>query len=539
MEDMKIKIKGSERKMEFTCNPEQSIMDVLVKNGVRINAACGGRGKCGKCTIRVREGRLAVSSEDHNAFTKEELAKGFRLSCKAYPTEDITISLEMKKENKMTVLSDYKKRERINNKNRKEKDKTPVKSKICVNKAPQFLLGIDIGTTTIAIELLEKETGNTVDIYTAINNQRSFGADVISRIKASVDGKGKELRNSICSDLVEGILCLIKRNKGKSPSHITIAGNTTMIHLLMGYPCDTLGVFPFEPVNINTIETNCQSLFEGILLERDHLEKVPVTILPGFSTFVGGDILAGLLANAFDQNDKICALVDLGTNGEMAVGNKDRILVTSTAAGPAFEGGNISCGIGSIPGAICGCEILEGNTTVRTINDAEAIGICGTGAIETLSELVCAGLVDETGLLCEEYFKTGFFLAKEPSGKEIVLTQKDIRELQLAKAAVRAGFEILLRRYGIGYEEIDKIYLAGGFGYKMNVKKAISIGLFPAELEEKMEAVGNSSLSGASAYQLSSENETNVEKLIASATEINLASDRDFNETYMDQMMFE
>ena len=305
-----------------------------------------------------------------------------------------------------------------------------------------------------------------------------------------------------------------------------------MGHLLMGYDCDTLGVYPFTPVNIGFIK----GTFEEILGSKGC--NAEVVLLPGISTYVGGDIVSGMYAWEFDKSEEVCLLVDLGTNGEMALGNKDRILVTSTAAGPAFEGGNITWGMGSVAGAICSVKIEGEKTAVKTIWDKEPVGICGTGVVETVAELVKEEIVDEMGLMDEEYFENGFPLAKTADGEDIVFTQKDVREIQLAKAAVRAGVETLLLRYGVEKEQVSKVYLAGGFGYKLDKEKAVAIGMLPEELKEKIEAVGNSSLAGAVKYLKDEKSEETLRHLVEISEEIGLSSDKDFNEFYMDAMMF-
>ncbi len=314
---------------------------------------------------------------------------------------------------------------------------------------------------------------------------------------------------------------------------MVIGANTTMVHLLMGYSCETLGVFPFTPVNIDTIHTTYGELFEQA--DRDF----EVVIFPGISTYVGGDIVAGLYSLDFDKREKVSVLVDLGTNGEMAIGNKDRILTTSTAAGPAFEGGNITFGTGSVPGAICKVELKDGHAVTGTIQDGKPVGICGTGVIDMVYELVKAELVDETGLMEEDYFDDGFPLAVGSDGTEISFFQKDVREIQLAKSAVRAGLETLILNFGASYEDIEAIYIAGGFGYKMDIVKAVGIGLLPEECQDKIEAVGNSCLKGTRTYLLSSDCTERVQRILESSSEVQLSNDKHFNEFYMDYMYFE
>jgi uncharacterized 2Fe-2S/4Fe-4S cluster protein (DUF4445 family) len=372
-----------------------------------------------------------------------------------------------------------------------------------------------------------------------MNPQRAYGADVISRIKASVDGKGDVLQAVILKALLHGIQEVIKQS-GIAPEaviQLAIAGNTTMIHLLLGYSCETLGSYPFLPVNNNTHRLSFGELFSGDGEPLQSMKQVPVLILPGVSAFIGGDIVAGLAVCGFHTSESVSLLIDLGTNGELALGNRDKLLVASTAAGPAFEGGNISCGTGSIPGAVSHVEIEEDNIRYETIASKEPLGICGTGVIELAAELYRNGIIDDTGLLCEKYFSDGYPV--EYKGKTaFTFLQKDIRELQLAKAAVRAGIEVLLRHYGITYEQVDRVYLAGGFGYYLDTNKAIRIGLLPEEWKVRITAVGNSSLAGAEQSARSREYVTLIEKLANKAQEVQLSLTPDFNELYLRYMSF-
>lgn len=496
----------------------ESLMNALLREGYYMSAPCGGKGRCGKCGVRILEGEVPAGLEDEKRFTKEELENGWRLACRLYPAEDLKIAFEFNDESRFEILSDCK---------TEESEKVAEES--------GFRVAIDIGTTTIAMELLGKDSGKKLHAVTCINGQRAYGADVISRIQASVDGRKKELQECIRRDLLKGIRQLTEETgiSMKMIDRISIAGNTTMGHLLMGCPCDSLGVYPFEPVNIDFIKESFPEILNSEECEAE------VEILPGISTYVGGDIVSGLYACGFDKSEEISLLVDLGTNGEMALGNKDRILVTSTAAGPAFEGGNITWGTGSVAGAICSVKIADGKAQVKTIQDQPPVGICGTGVVETAAELVKAGIVEDTGLLAEEYFDDGFPLAETEEGKTIAFTRKDIREIQLAKAAVRAGAETLMLRYGVEKEQIAHVYLAGGFGYKLDKEKAVSIGMLPPELCDRIEAVGNSSLSGAAQYLNDRNGEKALQEIVRVSSEVNLSSDKDFNDFYVDYMMFE
>lgn len=494
----------------------ESLLDAFIRQEIYISAPCGGKGRCGKCGIQVLNGNTWISDEDKKIYSEEELDAGWRLSCCLYPTEELEVSVSQSDESLFEAVGETENTEESG------------------TEESFYHVAVDIGTTTIAMSLTGGESGKVFRTVTSVNSQRAYGADVISRIQASVDGKKEVLKNSIQKDLQDSMDKLLKETgvSGEDVGKIVIGGNTTMGHLLMGYDCDTLGVYPFTPVNIDFIKGT-----EGIL-GTDRFGKKEVILLPGISTYVGGDIVSGMYAYDFTEKEDVCMFIDLGTNGEMGIGNKEKILVTSTAAGPAFEGGNITWGMGSVPGAICSVKLEGTEAEVKTIRDEAPQGICGTGVVETAAELVREEIVDETGALDEDYFDDGFPLAKTPDGKEIVFTQKDVREIQLAKAAVRAGVETLLLRYGIKKEEVSKVYLAGGFGYKLDTEKAIAIGMIPEEWADRIVAVGNSSLSGACKYLKDENGDKTIEKLVSISEEINLSADKEFNEFYMNEMFF-
>ena len=517
----------------------ESLMEALTLNGVYMSAPCGGAGLCGKCKVQMLEGATEITAEDENVLSKKELGEGYRLSCRSFPESYCRIRLVNSDEESFDVVSEYKGNEQS------------ADSEIEEN---SYDIAIDIGTTTIAVGLVGGDSRTLLHVVTAVNRQRAYGADVVSRIQASIDGKREVLKECIRKDLQSAVEKLLdeKHIELSKINKIVIAANTTMGHLLMGFPCDTLGVAPFTPVDIGTIHTSFSELFcvdddvdKNIDIDKDINTvinmgiDVEIILLPGISTYVGADITSGLMACDFDKSDEVMAFVDLGTNGEMAIGNKARILVTSTAAGPAFEGGNISCGMGSVAGAVCHVDIRNGETICDTIGNAPMIGICGTGVIECTYELLKEGLIDETGMLDEAYFEQGFELGKTSEGQSLVYTQSDIREIQLAKSAVRAGFETLIKRYGVSYNQIDKVYLAGGFGYKMDIEKAVGIGLFPAELKDRIIPVGNSSLKGAVRYLAEADSVDRTGYIVEHAEEISLAMDDDFNQLYMDYMYFE
>lgn len=480
----------------------ESVFDILTKNGISTGAACGGKGRCGKCGVTAKPAPPPCEA-DKRFFTDDELARGARLSCLLFLDTDAEISLLGGGDAGFEAMS--------------------AGVSCCGKTGGSLHIAIDIGTTTVALCLTD-EHENILAARASVNPQRMYGADVISRITASNEGKGEELRSLIRRFLLEETAELIKGADKERISSVVISGNTTMGHLFLGYPCETLGVFPFTPVDISLMRMSFEEAFGSALLNCETI------LLPGISTYVGADISSGMLYCDMDGSDETNLFIDLGTNGEMVIGRRGSFLCASTAAGPAFEGGNISCGTGSVPGAVCSVDILGESVHFKTISDAPPCGICGTGAVETVSELLKTGLMDETGMLDEEIFEDGLRIADG-----IYFTQKDVREMQLAKAAVRAGIETLMLRYGADCQSIKHVYVAGGFGYKLDIKKASLMGMFPAGLEDKIVPVGNSSLLGAVRFACGRQG---IERIVNDTREIGLSEDKDFGELYIEHMYF-
>lgn len=360
-------------------------------------------------------------------------------------------------------------------------------------------IAIDIGTTTIAA--VRYDNGHAIGRISDVNVQRRRGADVISRIQAAADGAGDELQSMIRRQL-GGII----RSLGGEGHKTVVAANTAMVSLFMGWDCSLMGKYPFKVHSTDTV-------YDGDII-----------IPGGISAFVGGDITSGLYMCGFNDSNEVNMLIDLGTNGELAIGNKHRILCTSAAAGPAFEGGRISCGTGAVPGAVCSVSLEE--NTIDTINGEKPSGICGTGLIELMYELYNAGYMDSTGLLIDKC-ADGFAVADG-----VVFTQKDIRELQTAKSAIRSGIEILIKEYGA--DEINNIYIAGSFGKRIDIKKACGIGLLPARYAGRYKAVGNSALGGA--VKILEKGTNGIEKLRAVAEDFPLAENPEFSELFIKYM---
>lgn len=582
-----IKILVEDQGKKIECEAGSVLLDTLREHGVRIDAPCGGSGRCGKCRVRVVSGELPVTAEDRRFLSERELSTGERLACTARPVSDLRIRVLAKPGKQIVAVADMsgciadmnivrvteqsadlQKRnifpkqkpgdvtgsEKVGNDS--AGDTSSEKQGVFATDENGYGIAVDIGTTTLAACLYGWSNGTVIETVTAVNSGRDFGADVLSRMEASNHGKRARLQELLQEDVCGLLAELLRRANVQAVDvqKIVIAANMTMVHLLMGYSCEKLGRAPFVPANKRMI---CA---DGMRILGASRFRCPVIVLPAVSAFVGGDIVSGMLTLGMDKGSETVLLLDVGTNGEMALRYKGQIYVTSTAAGPAFEGGGISCGCASVPGAISGVKLTEDqvdrsrglaegwisgsncetyqeqNLIFRTIGNAAPVGICGSGVLELVSELLRVGLLDETGLLAEQYRESGFPLGKIASGEPIIFTQGDVRAFQLAKGAIRAGIELLLAAAGVRAEEVSQIYLAGGFGVRMDEHAAIHIGLLPGAFRGRIRPVGNSSLSGAVFAGRSTLLESTCGELLAQCRQVVLAEQPQFEENYLKYM---
>lgn len=499
------------------CPKGVRISQWLRRQGYMDSFPCGETGRCGKCRVRVAEGTVAASPEDRELFTPADLAAGWRLACKAVPSEDVQIVIPKGNRGVLAALG-------------QDGDAHEADA------GHSYGLAVDIGTTTLALSLVDTTTGRTVHTITAANSQRAFGADIVSRIQAAKGGKGPQLRKAVCRDLqqmVHQMWNAYPQAKGRCLK-AAVAGNTTMLHLLMGWDCGGLGSWPFRPVSLG----GDWYLWKDVFGKSDGFSSQPVALLPSISTYVGADITAGIWACGLMKPEETTLLIDLGTNGEMVLRSEAGLLTTATAAGPALEGGSLQWGTASVSGAICAVTMNGVRPKVRTIDGAPPVGICGTGVIEALADLVETGLVDATGKLKAPYFRRGFPLATTLDCEQIVMTQKDIREVQLAKSAIRAGIETLLYEGRMTCEDIDRVYVAGGFGYYLQPAKAAVIGLLPPQLVYKTTAAGNTSLAGAAAVLADEAVLDDMKNICRHADEVILANNDFFQSAYIEYMNF-
>ena len=485
---------------------------------------CGGRGSCGKCKVRVIEGRASVSAADRRHLTEEEIAAGFRIACASIPLTDCVIETGDIGEERLQVL-------------------TGVDGCGALSTGRDgYSIAIDIGTTTLAFALLNRE-GSVAALETGLNHQRRFGADVVSRIAYAMNGHGEELTACIRSDIRQGIMRLMERGGiGLSKvGHIVVAGNTAMEQLFFGISVEGLGSYPFLPYTGDFLRAEYGQLFHGSEYWEQGAERLGITGFPCIAGFVGGDITAGLYELTAEQGREASLFLDIGTNGELACLHDGRILTASTAAGPVFEGGNISCGMACLPGAICAVQRIEDQLECTTVEGGSPRGLCGSGLIEAVAELLKLGIVDRSGQMLSQWRERGYVLARGADGRHIALTQQDIREFQMAKAAIAAGTELLLGRAGLEAGKLPEILLAGGLGNGLSVRKAVSVGLLPKGAERRVCFVGNTSLKGAikllreKTYE---EGEDRIRKMLACTGHIHLANREEFGEAYIRHMGF-
>ncbi|MHB1453576.1 MAG: ASKHA domain-containing protein [Saccharofermentanales bacterium] len=414
-------------------------------------------------------------------------------------------------------------------------------------------VSVDIGTTTLSASLFDLRDGRHVKTANSLNPQKAYGADVISRIDyASQSPLHLQSLQDLIFDEIYRLLHELADNT-ESIQVVSIAGNTTMMHLLCGHDPSAIARAPFIPVTLSGRIRYFHELFPAYAL-RYGMDPVCI-LLPSIAGYVGADITAGILATDLDKSKRSSLLIDIGTNGEIALSSDENIVSCSTAAGPAFEGANISCGTGGIAGAIDRVVYENAKLDFTTIGDLPPAGICGSGIIATVAALLKSGVIDETGRFSDEpenlpaNISQGFaeldgktvyaFTLDQDGNPLIYMTQKDIREIQNAKAAVCAGIRLMISRSGLAAQSLDDVFVAGGFGNYMDIADAFTIGLLPPELKGKVIPVGNSSATGAALCMLDYKLFERCRKITKKTRYYELSSDKEFTDLYIEAMMFE
>ncbi|WP_297209578.1 MULTISPECIES: ASKHA domain-containing protein [Thermodesulfovibrio] len=568
----------------------KSILECLQINSIFVPASCGGRGICGRCKVKILAG--SVTSRSFFGITDKERQNGYVLACQSQPLEDILIEIP---EKLITVSSKIScQRQNLIDRIFKsepsifeplvEKIKLSIKpptvddsmadfERLCSsmgkrlfisrndaenlgdilrknswqlsfalvdNEIISFLreedrpyaLAIDIGTTTVVAALVDLEEKRVVDHVSCYNSQISYGDDVITRIIfAEENSLGlNKLRKAVVDDINALINALSVRHGDAKILYAVISGNTTMCHLFWGLNPSYIRQEPYTPV-INNYPLWKAS--EGKLALK---ENVPVYTVPSVAGYVGGDIVSGVLASGIYEEDEVALFIDIGTNGEVVVGNKDWLVTASTSAGPCFEGSGISCGMRATEGAIEAFSFEGDDLNIRIIGNKEPIGICGSGMIDIVAELFRKGIVNQKGRLIKEASKNVSMVDEElrfTISNNCYISQSDIDNIIRAKAAIYAGISTLLHEVGILEKEIGKVYIAGGFGEFINIKNAISIGMLPNFEEDKFTFLGNTSLTGAILCLLSKKLKNKAEEIADKMTYIDLSRSKTFMDEYV------
>ncbi len=490
---------------EYKTEPGICLGQLAAREGA-VAMICGGHGKCGKCRGTV-SGAVSAPTGLEERILGEKLKEGVRLLCRTYAEGNCTVTTETDGAARI----------------RGDGDLPPHEHRPCFSR---YGVAADVGTTTVAVRLYGAD-GSLLSSKSALNPQRAFGADVISRMEAALSGKAAELAALIGGSL-SGLINGLARDAGISPSDIdgaVVTGNTVMLHLLTKTDPEPLTHAPFE----------ARRLFGETVSAKDlGIDALPadtgVYLPPCVSAFVGADTVTAIAASEFDKGNGVAVLTDIGTNGETALRYGGGILACSTAAGPAFEGAGIEMGMGGSPGAIDRVTANpDGTYSVSVIGGIPSAGICGSGIVDALASFIDTGAIDETG-----------FMEDDPVtlSPPVVITQKDVRAAQLAKSAIHAGIRTLLCTAGVGCSEVGTLYIAGGFGSYLDVGNAGKIGLIPPELAPKVTVLGNAALSGASLMLLCEPKRKEYESVCRKIKLVELAANPVFVREYTERMMF-
>ena len=559
----------------------ESVLEAEIRAGLRPDAPCGGLGKCGKCLVKI-DGEVVKACQvraggepEHKEYIVETLersgdekiltdgfnrevvfAPGVRMEKvvleKAKPGEkrsDWQRLLDALAETDSGVEpermeADMKLAGELYGMRRDSDDWYVIYSgrrimELRKEVGRRCLVAFDIGTTTIAGYLLDGEDGRTLAVESRMNPQAQYGADVIMRANYALE-HGTDVLSQCIREAVNEMLGVLAGAAGISRDDIfqvCIVGNTCMHHLFLGISPASLVHAPYTPAVSERLVLNAGDY--GLDVQR----KAELIMLPDIAGYVGADTCGCLLTLRQDLKDEISLMIDIGTNGEMVLGNKERLVTCSTAAGPAFEGAKIECGMRGAAGAVDHVKFEDGKWSYTTVGDKPAVGLCGSGLIDLVAGLLDAGMLDENGVLSSGQEKPGVFVLvpKEQAGTEkgVYITQKDIGEVQLAKAAIAAGIQMLEKQLGIMEDQIDSVYIAGAFGNYMDPVSAGRIGLFPETLVRKVKPVGNAAGEGAKIALVNEREMLEMDELVRKIDFVELAASADFQDYFIDELGFE
>jgi len=594
-----------------TVEQDSTITKTAASAGIIINSPCGGEGRCGKCKVIVSAQNIEPPTEaEEKLLSDAELSAGYRLACQTSIVDGMVITVpEDSRVAESKILSEGTGQEvklhpnirkvyvelseqTLNNQiadltNLKvdlKPEMPELKAELDVlRKLPnmiresrfkvtlvldgsrligieggnttdrQYGLAVDIGTTTVVCTVVDLNTGSDMAVASALNTQAVHGADVISRINYSMENE--DGLNELGSRVTE-VICQLTEyactEAGVDPDNVyevTVVGNTTMTHLFLGLPVRNLALLPYVAVVSDPVELKASQLNLNINPNAN------VYVLPNISGFVGADTVGVILASALHKSDAIKLAIDIGTNGEVMLGSRERLLTCSCAAGPAFEGAMITHGMRAAPGAIERVQ-LNDRPICRVIRGGHPIGMCGSGLIDVVAEMLKLGIVDSTGRMVSaddlgSHVSPGLrkclsvsdeygphLILSRSNKREVVITQKDVRQVQLAKGAIMAGVKILINTLGIQPDDISEVLLAGAFGNYIQKENAIRLGLLPDFPLDKVNFIGNAAAEGAKMALMSREAREDTKRISENTGYVELAMDANFQNEFIDAMMF-
>lgn len=589
--------------------PGVSVFDAASWNGIAVDSTCGGHGTCRKCKVQLTAGTSPITRHDERTFSAAELADGWRLACLVRATTDLAVTVpplmtrpkastvgvgrqvilrpsvqkryvELEEPtladqrtdlarlsdalDDLEVTADLHALRRLPTVLRQAAfkvtavvvDEALIDVEAGDTTARSYALAFDLGTTTVVATLLDLTTGTPVGVASMLNKQQPFGGDVISRISATMmDPLALERLRDLAQDTLRELTAEVCAEGAVDPSEIyevALAGNATMTALVLGVDPEPLGVAPFIQATAD---------WPGVLATDLGLALHPgarAVLLPALGAYVGGDIVAGMLASGIDRDKRVRLFVDVGTNCEIVLTDGDTIVSTAAPAGPAFEGGAIRCGMRAADGAI---EVvrLGDDVTLGVIGDTEPRGLCGSGLVDAVAELSRVGLLDTTGrfipnevaaqqvpALADRLTAVGeerVFVLYRPTpdtdvAESVYLSQRDVRELQFAKAAISTGWTLLMEELGLTHDDVQQVLLAGSFGSYLSPASAIRIGLVPKLPVLRIVSAGNVAGEGAKMVLLSSRERAGADALLAEVRYVELSDRSDFNDRFVEQLSF-
>ncbi|MGI8691428.1 MAG: ASKHA domain-containing protein [Geodermatophilaceae bacterium] len=588
--------------------PGVTVFDAASWNGIAIDSTCGGHGTCKKCRVRITSGTVPVSRLDVRCFTAEELRDGWRLACMAGAVTDVSVEVPPLSTRpkaatvgvgRQVILRPAIQKRYVELAEPSLRDQRPdldrvldaiddlelrpdlhvlrrlpgvlrssdfkltavIVDDVLVDVEPgdttarRFALAYDLGTTTVVATLLDTSTGTPAAVASMLNKQQPFGADVITRISATMlDPAALERLRGLAQETLAELAAEVCAEAGVGPSEIyevALAGNATMSALLLGIDPEPLGVAPFVMSTASWPALRASDL--GLAIHP----AAPAVVFPALGAYVGGDIVAGMLASGMDRDRRLRLFIDVGTNCEIVLGDGERIVATAAPAGPAFEGGAIRCGMRAADGAIEVVKLSDDDVGLQVIGDVEAAGLCGSGLVDAVAELVRVGLLDSSGRLvspedakeiapgladrfCSVGAERVFVLSWNGVGaaESVYLSQRDVRELQFAKAAIATGWTLLLEEFGISPEDVQQVLLAGSFGSYLSPASAVRIGLVPKLSVLRIVSAGNVAGEGAKMALLSMQERAGAAALLREVRYVELSDRPDFNDRFVDMLAF-